>query len=422
MTSLARGLARACARLGVSAAAAAALLPGGPAAGQELRGFVAADQEVIDLRPSRATADFVPFELETREVAVMLEGEFGRARLRVRTAASGAVDKWPDNLTVRLKEASYDLGRVRDWSLSVGVQQRSWDSGFLYQPLGFFRSSPRLGDPFDREGKVGGVPMLSALRVGDEVSTEVVVAYGETQPSARFPRSSGAVAVRVSGELARGLSNALVVRANRDGVGVGVSASYVLGDVEAHADVFVAPAAASLRHGGVDAPAPRLFVLSPYELHTDPTLRVSSVAGLGWTPTSRINLNAEWSHRGDGLSRGEWRRFLAMVDAHRAAVRSPQSALALTNLAWDRRLLNGSARRDYLGVSGRLDLSPVDVTASWQVGLADGGSSSYVSVGWLGPARIYAALSLVLLRGDDDSEFGLSSASQIATLRLSRGF
>lgn len=365
------------------------------------------------------------------EAAALVEGDAAGFAWRVRAESFGTGDRWPDRTRLRLQELSYQRRIGERLSVSVGKQERSWDSGLAFRPLGFFRTNPDLRDITDSEGRQEGLPLISVTYVGDQFVAEAVVSddlFGDIDNAIEARQW----AARLSGQLGK-LDASLVVRAAAgQRPGVGGSATYAEGAVEVHVDAYVGPSRRRRTHrgligtGGQDV-ADRLpaepGASDPFVL--DPGGRgsvLNGVVGVTWAPSSDLSLSAEYIHQDSGFSGRRWSAYLDLVASHRAALDTPAGGLAIANLAYDLGVLSGSVRRDYLFVLGRGSWKGIGMSASAFAGLADGSASLTASMSGKLSEHASAALTVTRLVGDRGSEFGLVPFGTIVSLSLRRSF
>lgn len=373
------------------------------------------------------------FELSanTFEVAALVEGTAFGFTWRARAETVATKGRGPDRTRVRLQELSYQRRIGHRWSISVGKQERSWDAGFAFRPLGFFRTQPSLSDPFDTEGRQEGLPLLSVTYVGDAVVAEVVVSddvFGDIDDGVEARQW----AARVSRQFGK-LDASLVVRhAAGQGPGAGISTSYSAGAIELHVDAYVGPRGRRRGHRGLFGPdrvvpdggiADDLFTSDPFFLDRGGRGHVvNGVGGVTWAPSSDLSLRAEYIHRGAGLSGRRWSSYLDLIASHRVALDTPSRGLAIANLSYDISVLSGSVRKDYLYGQGTVTLGQLTLSASTLAGLADGSATLFASATRRLGRRAAVALTAVGFVGDRTSEYGLLPFGTIVSLSLRQSF
>lgn len=400
----------------------AAVLLASPAAAADFGGLALVKLSASDGREAILSLPGVDYGQTSAETALVVDGTVRGVRYRVRAQALGSTEGgWPGQSSVRLKELSWSH-RVNDaWSLSVGKQLRSWDSGLAGQPLGFFRAGPDLIDPADSEGRIDGLPMLVVTRLGERVNVEGVVSAPLGGAAALDRLNRRQIALRISGEPAPGLNTALILR-QREGTapGAGFSISYAFAAVELHADGFYGPPEARYAYAGLTDPAPVLHTVSPFVLRNGGPATLRTVAGLSWSITGALSLRAEWSHEPARASGGEWNRYLAGVEAHRAALTGPSAGLAFANLAWD--MAGRPSRRDQVYAGLSLNGGDLSYGLSVLTLPADGSGVASATVSWRVARRTSLNGSLSAYFGGERSVFGVLPVGGAAQLSLSRAF
>ncbi len=400
--------------------------------GLRVGGFAFAEATRLDARSTDVNPDDL-FGLSGNrfEAAILVEASTSGFTLRARGEAIGTEKRWPDRTRIRLQELSYQRRIGQRWSVSIGKQERSWDSGFAFRPLGFFRTQPNLSDPIDTEGRQEGLPLVSVTYVGDAFIAEAVISddvLGDIDDGVEARQWAG----RVSRQFGKIDASLVLRQASGQGVGVGGSASYSAGAIELHADAYAGPRGRRRVHrafSGLERDMPDgvvaggLFTSDPIVLDLGGRgTVVNAVAGVTWTPSSKWSLRAEYIHRGNGLSDRQWGSYLDLVADHRAALDTPSRGLAIANLAYDIGVLSGSARKDYLYVAGLATLEKLTLSASTNAGLADGSATLFGSATYQIGRRTVARLDAVVFVGDRRSEFGLLPFGTIVSLSLRRSF
>jgi hypothetical protein len=358
------------------------------------------------------------YSTRSGEAAILADGDAKGVRYRIRGEAfaySGRETEW----AVKIKELAYGRRLNEAWSVSIGKQVRSWDSGLAYQPLGFFRKGLDLADPFDSEGRVEGLPMLVVTRLGSRANLEGVVSAPLSGSSATSANERQ-WAVRLSGDITPSINAAWIVR-QRDHAapGVGASANWARDRLQLHADVFYGPPPVRLTSRSLHE-TPRLYTERPTLLQDQRKAVLDAVAGLTWTATDYFEIDAEWIHRGEGAAKTEWLSFLDQVDYHRGALSGAQAPLALANLAWD--LSSIPARRDHLFVMMRLPIGRATYSLSSFFTVADASSIINARASWLLTHHTSVNLGVTAYTGANRSEFGLLPLRGAAFVSLSQPF
>lgn len=400
--------------------------------GVRLGGFVFLEATRLNARSTDVNpGNLFGLSANTFEAAVVVEGTTSGFTWRARGESIGSGDRFPKRTRVRLKELSYQRRIGQRWSISVGKQERSWDAGVAFRPLGFFRTQPNLSDPFDSEGRQEGLPLISVIYVGDAFIAEAVVSddvFGDIDDDIEARQW----AARVSRQFGKIDASLVVRQAAGQSPGVGGSVSYSAGAVELHADAYVGPHGRQRAHralSGSDRVVPNgeisddLFTSDPFILDRGGRgTVVNGVVGVTWAPSSDLSLRAEYVHRGGGLSGRKWSSYLDLVAGHRASLDTSSRSLAITNLSYDIGVLRGSVRKDYLYVQGSVTLGKLSLSASTIAGLADGSATLIASATHRFGQRAAAVFSAVGFIGSRMSEYGLLPFGTIVSLSLRRSF
>lgn len=394
----------------------------------QLGGFVFAEATHREARDTPVNpGDLFDLSSDLFEAAVLVEGEAAGFTWRARADAIGTGDDWPERTRVRLQELSYQRRIGERWSVSIGKQERSWDTGLAFRPLGFFRSRPDLRDILDREGRQEGLPLVSATYVDDRFIVEAVASddvFGDVDDGIEARQW----AARLSGQLGK-LDASLVVRqAAGQRPGIGGSASYAAGAVELHFDAYGGPRARRRVHRGAlessgNGVAAELYASDPFMLVRGGHGTVlSSVIGATWAPSGKLSLGAEYIHQGSGFSTRQWSNYLDLVADHRAALDTPSRGLAIANLAYDLDVLRGAVRRDYLFLRGATSWKDFSISVSAFTGLADASALLNGTVTRKLGRKAEAVLTVSGFVGRDNAEFGLVPFGTIVSLSLRRSF
>ena len=365
----------------------------------------------------------VDFDSRSLETAAVVDGHIRGLRFRLRAEAFGDPQSgWPDRSDIRLKELSYGWRLDEAWSLSIGKQQRAWGSALSAQPLGFFRSDTDLTDTLDSEGRIEGLPMVVATRLGEKVNFEAIISDPLSDSDPLKTLNNRQIAVRLSGDPAPRLNASLILR-QRSGapLGVGGSATYAAGAIELHADAFYGPPQARYVYAGFSDPTPVLHTGNPFILEKHGPASLRTVIGVTWTPTQELGFQAEWSLRGDGVTGDDWNRYLAGLDLHRAALATPRFGQGFQNLAWDLSAAR-AGRTDHLLAMASLTRQTSSYRILTSVSLADGSAFTSLSAGWTLPYRINLSLGLSAFSGGARTELGVIPIKGSAYVSLSRAF
>lgn len=361
------------------------------------------------------------------ETAILVEGDKVGFSWRVRSEATGQLDEWPERKRIRIQELAYQRKAGERWAFSIGKQERSWDSGLAFRPLGFFRTRPDIRDPTDREGRQQGLPLVSATYIGDDFTAELVASedvFGDVDDEIEARQW----AARLSGQVGK-LDASLVVRqAAGQRPGAGASLTYAAGAIELHGDAYVGPRPRRLRHAGLlgreDEEVPfGLYASDPFFIDRGGRGTIlNSVAGITWTPSAKIGVTAEYIHQGSGLAGRRWSTYLDLIASHRAALDTSLRGLAISNLAYDLGVLRSPVRRDYLFVRATGSWHGFSTTGSAFTGLADGSAAVSFTLSHALARKVEAQLAISAFVGNSRSEFGLVPFGSVARLSLRRPF
>ena len=398
------------------------LLAGGSASAADFGGLVFVQGVDRVGRLTEATPPGVDASSRSVEAALLLEGEFGGLDFRLRGEAFADTETGEiDAAAVRLKELSYGRRLSDRWAVSIGLQQRTWGAGTSYQPLGFFRSRVDLADPFDSAGRIEGLPMAVLTRIGERISFEAIVSEPFAAQDEAQRLNGRQAAVKISGDVLSGLNLALIAR-KRAGAdpGVGLSATYVTGNVEVHGDAYFGAPDAEYGFVGFSEPA-ALRRSPPFALRAGAPARLRTVIGATWTPTPNWTLSLDWVHRSDAPSPRAWSAFVDGVKLHRAALSGPEGGLAFQNLIWDLAAV-AAPRRDDLFFMGQRQFGRIGVNASVLLALDDGGVLANAGAIAPLPRRVTLGLAASVFRGPAESRFGLVPIDSAVRISLSRSF
>lgn len=405
-------------------------LPCSLQAAQELpfRGFVFVEGQHRSARDTPVNPDDL-FRLSSDqlEAAVLVEGDIKGLSWRVRAEAVGEVAHWPEHKKIRIQELAYQRKVGERWSFSIGKQERSWDSGLAFRPLGFFRTRPDIRDPTDREGRQQGLPLISATYIGDRFTAEIVASddvFGGVDEEIEARQW----AARVSGQIGK-LDASLVVRqAAGQRPGIGGSITYATGAIELHGDAYVGPSRRMLRHRGLlgsdsqEVPGD-LYSSDPFFIDRGGrSTTLNSVVGITWAPLPNFSVTAEYIHQGGGYSDERWSDYLDLIATHRAALDTRFRGLATANLAYDLNVLRSTVRKDYLYVRASGSWRGFKMSGLAFAGLADGSASLTGTLSHLLGRKVEAQLAIIGFVGNPRSEFGLVPFGTVARLSLRRPF
>lgn len=409
--------------------AAAALLWSGQSFAQDVKvgGFVFLEATHSEAKGTPVNPDDL-FDLSSDnfEAALLFEGDAGGLSWRVRAEAVGDVADWPERKRLRIQELAYQWRAGERWAFSIGKQERSWDSGLAFRPLGFFRTRPDLRDITDQEGRQAGLPLVSATYIGDRFTAEAVVSddvFGDVASDIEARQW----AARISGQLGKLDASIVVRQAAGQRPGVGGSATYAAGAVELHADAYFGPRRRSRAHRGLvgngEDVLGGLYPSDPFFLDRGGRGTVlNSVVGATWGPSRNFSLSAEYIHQGGGLLGRRWSAYLDFVARDRAALNTSAPGLAIANLAYDLGVLRGSVRKDYLFARAAGSWKGFGMSGTAFTGLADAGTILTGAISRRIGKKTDVSLTVTTFVGSSRSEFGLVPFGTISSLSLRRAF
>jgi hypothetical protein len=253
------------------------------------------------------------------------------SRLRLR---SDATLRLPAGFTLKGR-GTFDLvhrdgaRREFDWAVPEAYLQRSlgpfhvsagrrilrWSNGYAFNPAGLLDPVRDPADPQDRLGRFEGRDLVELdLYAGEHTLTAVYAPGRRLRLPGSGDRDQETVAARYH-VLWRGLDLALM-GARRPGAtdAAAVSASYVIGEaLEVHAEGLASRGSSlALPRSALPGAQETLFGPDFYALLRQDERRVylRFLVGTNYTMPGGLNLVVEYLHAPDGLSSGEWNRFL----------------------------------------------------------------------------------------------------------------
>ncbi|HTO92809.1 MAG TPA: hypothetical protein VMM80_00515 [Bacteroidota bacterium] len=327
-----------------------------------------------------------------------------------------------------IRELSVDLSLGESWDLLLGKKILKWGTGYAFNPTGVVEPQRSPSDPGDRlnqnEGRnlvslTGfiGKSSLTAVYLNDAEVAHSSLAWGKNEIALRAYTFIGGLDLSLVGHYREG-----------DRLEIGANTSYVIGDnLELHGELLGKRGSSMLYHAILrsDNPAQE-FTAFPYAATEDDSREIfcKLLAGGQFTFTNGINVALEYYHNQEGLSPGEWKRWMNFVkfqDAIQRGAIAVDPAMIVPsrlNLLWS--LLTLSPRgtmRDYLFLRAAYSEVSWSCEAICFMNAADGSVALIPTLTWKASAylSVYARYSGYL--GRNDAEFG----SLFATSALGLG-
>lgn len=243
---------------------------------------------------------------------------------------------------------------------TLGRTILKWGTGYAYNPTGVIEPRRNPSDPSDRLRQFRGLDLAQA-DFYFHASSLTLVYLNTLQTGGNWQLANDhRLAIRLS-TLFRGFDVSLIGFWEKSHRGkIGFNFTKVLGEaLEIHGEFLGQRGSEAPQHLIITANSPdTLFHSPPYApLHEHKhRLFGKYLAGLQYTFGGKANLAIEYFHNDDGLSGGDWQRFLEyLVFANRQFSNprwnSPQGNLAAANLLWSTGVLSTTgSTRDYLFV------------------------------------------------------------------------
>lgn len=345
-----------------------------------------------------------------------------------RFAGAGIEDGGTDS-TFLWREA-YLRGQVGPLEFSLGRRIFRWGNGYAFSPAGLLDPLRSPTDPNDRLNQHLGRDLVQLeLYRGDH---NVSLTYSSPGLFARDRSSDDDLLVLRYNVFANSLDLSLLAGVGPRGNDIAaLSASLVPnGRLELHAEFAVKEGTDTLFPRSIEEGTEQtLFGIDYFApLRSDSSeLHWETLLGVNLTFDSGLNLVAEYFHSDDGLSGGEWGRYLGQAQYARTLfdVLDPtaqQSGFAPPRLELLQALatLNRSTlRRDYLFV--RLAPRPWRELTGVLLALGNANDRSFVLIPELSlqiRQRLSVFARMTILEGDGASQYGLVPAGRELNLGL----
>jgi hypothetical protein len=319
-----------------------------------------------------------------------------------------------------------------DFTLTAGRRILKWTNGFAFAPAGVLDPPRNAADPQDRLGRLGGRDLVQLDWFhGDQTLTGVY--------SFPFATAAGGgervVAARYN-VLLKGVDlSAIVAIPSESPARLAASVSYVLGEaLELHGEASLQRGSDALRPRAAGLDDPEQLLTSDYFERTDDhDLRLRALAGFNLTFHNGVNVIAEYYHTDEGLTSGEWDRFLAQSEyadslrrdsRFQAAVRDGYTLPELNLVQGLSYLRTQELRRDYGFVRlsrGWLE-NNMQTTLLTLVNLHDGSLLVTPEIGYTirRQTSIYGRATLFF--GDQRSQYGNVPTSRSVTVGVRQHF
>jgi hypothetical protein len=273
------------------------------------------------------------------------------------TSTSNDIGK-PDN-AFAVHELAVDVSLGDALDLVAGKKILKWGTGYAFNPTGVVEPQRSPSDPTDRLNQNDGRNLLSLTAFLGKTSITAVYLNDASYAHRAFRWGQNELAARVY-TFVGGLDLSLIGHYREgDRLELGANTSYVIGDdLELHGEILGKKGSSALYHTILTSDNPsQIFDTYPYTpLYADSKeIFVKLLLGGQYTLPGGANIALEYYHNEEGLSVGEWKRWMNFVKFQDAvqsgAVPVPAALVAPSrmNLLWS--LLTLSTRgtmRDYL--------------------------------------------------------------------------
>ncbi|MCI0694365.1 hypothetical protein L0337_20450 [candidate division KSB1 bacterium] len=259
-----------------------------------------------------------------------------------------------------LREIFFKLSPASALDFTLGRAILKWGTGYAFNPTGVIEPRRHPSDPSDRLRQFRGLDLAQA-DFYFRASSLTLVYLNTLQTSDKLQLDNDhRLAMRLS-TLFRGFDVSLIGCWEKSRRGkIGFNFTKVLGEaLEIHGEFLGQRGSEVPQHLIITANAPdTLFRFPPYApLHEHKhRLFGKYLAGFQYTFGGQANLAVEYFHNDEGLSGGDWQRFLdylvfANCQLSNPRWNSPQGNLAVANLLWSTGVLSTTgSTRDYLFV------------------------------------------------------------------------
>jgi hypothetical protein len=319
------------------------------------------------------------------------------------------------DFAVREIAADVPLGDALD--LLIGKKILKWGTGYGFNPTGVVEPQRTPSDPSDRLNQNDGRNLVSLTAFFGKTSITAVYLNDARYANSTFQWGASELAVRAY-TFVSGLDVSLVGHyRERERLEIGANASYVIGDdLELHGEILGKRGSSMLYHTIITSDtAEQIFDSYPYEpLYGDSRkLFLKTLVGGQYTFRSGINVALEYYHNDDGLSVGQWKRWMNFVKFQDAvqggSVQVPPSLAGLSrvNILWS--LLTLSTRgtmRDYLFARGAYADDTWGCEAILFMNVNDGSIVAIPTLTWKASRSLSLYVRYQAYAGRDGSEFG----------------
>jgi hypothetical protein len=259
-----------------------------------------------------------------------------------------------------LRELFFKCSPMSTLDFTLGRAILKWGTGYAYNPTGVIEPRRHPSDPSDRLRQFRGLD-LAQVDFYFRASSLTSVYLNPLQTGDKWQLANGhRLAMRLS-TLFRGFDVSLIGFWEKSRRGkIGFNFTKVLGEaLEIHGEFLGQRGSEAPQHLIITTNKPdTLFRFPPFApLHEHKhRLFGKYLAGFQYTFGGETNLAVEYFHNDDGLSDGDWQRFLDyLLFANRQLSNprwnSPQGNLAAANLLWATGVLSTTgSTRDYLFV------------------------------------------------------------------------
>jgi len=399
----------------------AMLLCAAPADAQALDYRISAVDEATAWHLNRAT----PFNAGNRIVPQALRGNtatvdaalgFGVASTSLGFTTLSSDIQRPD-YRFDVRELAFDISLGESWDLLLGKKILKWGTGYAFNPTGVIEPQRSPSDPGDRLNQNEGRNLVSLTGFIGKSSFTAVYLNDAVYAHSKLAWGTNELALRAYTFIA-GLDLSLVAHYREgDRLEVGANTSYVIGDnLELHGELLGKRGSSMLYHAILQSDNPaQEFTSFPYAAVDNNAREIfcKLLAGGQFTFDDGVNVALEYYHNQEGLSSGEWKRWMNFVkfqDAvQRGAVAVDPAMIAPShlNLLWS--LLTLSPRgtmRDYVFLRGAYAEDSWSCEAICFMNAADGSVALIPTLTWKASQSVSVYIRYTGYLGTDGSEFG----------------
>jgi len=276
--------------------------------------------------------------------------------LALTSVASGVAG--PDN-AFAVHELAVDVSLTDALDLVAGKKILKWGTGYAFNPTGVVEPQRLPSDPTDRLNQNDGRNLVSLTAFLGKTSITAVYLNDAKYADHALHWGQNEVAARVY-TLLGGLDLSLVAHYREgDRLELGANTSYVIGDdLELHGEILGKKGSSALYHEILTSDDPsQIFDSYPYVPFYADSKEIFMKVLLGgqYTFSGGVNIALEYYHNEEGLSLGEWKRWMNFVKFQSAVqsgtVHVPAALVVPSrmNLLWSLLTLSTrGAMRDYL--------------------------------------------------------------------------